>query len=153
MEVAEFAEIAPAFMEQVHTHVWCNVATVNGRGRPRSRVLHPIWEVVADRPVGWIATGRHTLKTQHIAIQPAVSLAYIAQPLQPVYVDCQATWDDAAETKKRIWDWFGREPAPLGYDLAQFFGSLDNPEYGVLKLTPWRVELGDLLGTTRVWHA
>ena len=48
---------------------------------------------------------------------------------------------------------FGREPAPLGYDLAQFFGQLESPGYGVLKLTPWRVELGNLLGQSKIWHA
>ena len=118
MEIHDSREIADAFIEQVHTAVWCNVATVDHKGRPCSRVLHPIWEVVADRPVGWIATGRHTLKTKHLAGQLAVSLAYIANPLQPTYAEYIAEWDDSDETRARIWDWFGSEPAPFGYDLS-----------------------------------
>ena len=35
---------APAFVEMAHRIVWATVATVDERGRPRSRVLHPIWE-------------------------------------------------------------------------------------------------------------
>jgi hypothetical protein len=36
--------VAPAFVETAHRIVWCTVATVDGRGRPRTRILHPIWE-------------------------------------------------------------------------------------------------------------
>jgi hypothetical protein len=36
---------------------WCNAATVDRKDRPRSRVLHPIWEVIDTYPIGWIATG------------------------------------------------------------------------------------------------
>ena len=49
-------------------------------------------------------------------------------------------------------------PAPLGYDLQMFWkdGPLD-PEYGLLKLTPWRIEisaLGDMMQgkPARVWR-
>ena len=38
--------------------VWCTFATVDRSGKPRSRILHPIWE----GPTGWIATGRRSHK-------------------------------------------------------------------------------------------
>lgn len=151
-EVTDFTEMAEAFIDKVHTMVWCNMATVDRIERPRSRVLHPIWEVVDGRPVGWIATGRQTLKTKHLDERPYVSLAYIADPIKPVYAECHAQWADDAETKQRIWEWFGSTPPPLGYDLGQFFGSLDNPDYGVLKLRPWRIELADLMGQSLLWQ-
>ena len=44
MEVTNFAEIEAEFIERVHTMVWCSAATVDRQGRPRSRILHPIWE-------------------------------------------------------------------------------------------------------------
>lgn len=153
MTTQNFSEMADAFLTKAHTIVWCNVATVDSQGRPRSRVLHPIWEIVNDRPVGWIATGRQTLKAKHLAQHPYLSLAYIADPLKPLYVECHAAWADEAATKQRIWDWFGATPPPLGYDLAAFFGAVDNPAYGVLQLTPWRVELADLFGEAQVWSA
>ena len=38
------AATAPAFVAMAHRIVWCNVATVDAKGRPRSRVLDPIWQ-------------------------------------------------------------------------------------------------------------
>jgi hypothetical protein len=34
-----------------------------------------------------------------------------------------------------------RAPEPLGYDPAGIWGAVANPEFGVLMLQPWRVEL------------
>ena len=36
--------VAPAFVEMAHRIVWASVATVDRQGRPRSRILHPIWQ-------------------------------------------------------------------------------------------------------------
>ena len=35
--------LAPDFVEAAHTLVYCSVSTVDRAGRPRSRVMHPIW--------------------------------------------------------------------------------------------------------------
>lgn len=152
MRVESFSEIEAGFMEQVHSIVWCNAATTDRRQRPRSRVLHPIWEVVDGRPIGWIATGRHSLKEKHLAERPYLSLAYMHDPLRPTYAECRVEWADDPAIKKRIWEWFKATPPPLGYDPAPFFGSVDSPQYGVLKCIPWRVELGDLQGAGTVWQ-
>ncbi len=37
------------FLDIAHRIVWASVATVDRRDRPRSRVLHPIWERDGDR--------------------------------------------------------------------------------------------------------
>jgi hypothetical protein len=74
-------------------------------------------------------------------------------PLKPTYADCQAEWVDDPQEKQRLWDLFSQTPAPLGYDLTPFFGSVSNPGYGLLQLRPWRIELADLFGQTRVWKA
>lgn len=63
MDVRSFSEIEAEFLERVYRMIWCNVATVDGRGRPRSRLLHPIWEGMT----GWIATHRHSHKSRHLA--------------------------------------------------------------------------------------
>lgn len=153
MHVSEFSTIADEFLASVHSQVWCSVATQDTHNRIRSRVLHPIWENHADHTVGWVATGRTSPKAAHIAHNPHLSLCYMKDPLKPVYIDCRATWIDDAGEKQRIWDLLVNTPPPLGYDLAPFFGSVDNPAYGLLKLTPWRIELADLFGQTRVWRA
>ena len=41
-DVAQFADIETEFIARVHRVVWCNMATVDAQGRPRSRIVHPI---------------------------------------------------------------------------------------------------------------
>jgi len=137
MEVATFAEIEERFLKRVHTMVWCNMATLDTQNRPRSRAVHPIWE----GSVGWIASNLNTLKAKHIQHQPYLSLAYIADPFNPVYVECRAEWDHSPATKERIWDLFLKTPPPLGYDPTPFFIRADHPNYTVLKLMPWRIQI------------
>ena len=47
--------LAPDFVEAAHTLVYCSVSTVDPvdpAGRPRSRVMHPIWERDGRRLTG-----------------------------------------------------------------------------------------------------
>lgn len=152
MTVSEFAEIEDEFMRRVAKTVWCTFTTIDTKGRTRSRILHPIWE----GSTGWIATGRDSLKAKHIAANPHVSLSYWDPDHEQVLVDCTAEWEDDQAEKQRLWDLFKSTPEPLGYDLAMFFQSVDNPGYGLMKLTPWRVELWSLAGlasgqSAQVW--
>jgi uncharacterized pyridoxamine 5'-phosphate oxidase family protein len=137
MRVNDFATIEAEFIQRVHTMVWCNVATVDSKGRPRSRILHPIWEGAT----GWIGTHRNSYKQRHLERNPYVSLAYIADVMKPVYVDCKATWVEDLAEKERIWHLFATTPPPLGYDPAHDFISPDHENFGLLKLTPWRIAL------------
>lgn len=141
MDVASFAEIEDEFGKRVARIVWCTVATVDTRGRPRTRILHPIWE----GSIGWIATGRHSLKEKHIAGNPNVSLSYWDQEHQQVYVDATAAWVDDQPEKLRIWELYKNTPPPLGYDPGIIWREgPDDPTYGLLKLTPRRIELYSL---------
>lgn len=148
IRVASFAEIEQEFMERVGRIVWCNVATVDGQNRVRSRILHPIWEGTT----GWIGTRRGSPKARHLVHNPHVSLAYIADIARPVYADCTAEWADDEQSKHRVWDLFKATPEPLGYDPGLIFGSMDNPDYGVLKLTPWRIEVATFPVESRIWY-
>ena len=146
MEVDSFADIAEQFNDRVNRLVWCTVTTIDRKGRPRSRILHPVWE----GSTGWIATGRTSLKSKHIADNPYVSVTYFDLPAgnplcqQQIYAECKAEWDDDPAEKQRVWDLIKNAPPPVGYDPAMFFQSVENPEFGALKLTPWRVELSAL---------
>jgi hypothetical protein len=51
----ELSETAPAFVEMAHRLVWCTVATVDTRGRPRARRLPPLRQWDGARLVGWVA--------------------------------------------------------------------------------------------------
>ena len=138
MDVATFDEIKDEFNSRVQRIVWCTVTTVDGKGRPRARILHPIW----DGSTGYIATGRDSFKASHIANNPHVSISYCDPQHQQVYAECKAEWLDDATDKQRVWDLFKNTPMPYGYDPAMFWpGGPAAPEFGVLQLTPWRLEL------------
>ncbi len=152
MRTTSFDEIAEKFITRVHAMVWCNLATIDTGGRPRSRLLHAIW----DGSTGYIATRRQSPKARDIDIVPYVSLAYVGDIVHPVYVDCFTEWAEDAETKQHVWQLFLNAPPPLGYDPAPIFGAVDDPDFGVLRLIPHRIELGDVSGTSErriVWQS
>ena len=155
MDVQSFEEIKDEFERRVRRTVWCSVATVDRKGRPRSRILHPIWE----GPTGYIGTGPDTLKAKHLAANPYVSLSYWDPQHEQVYVDARAEWVADAAERRRIWELFKATPEPYGYDPAMIWkDGPDSPAFGVLKLTPWRIEVWALkdMATgqeSKVWRA
>jgi hypothetical protein len=152
LEIKEFCEIEAEFTRRVHKMVWCSLATIDSRQRPRSRIMHPIWE----GSTGWIGTHRQSFKSRHLARNPHVSLAYVADITHPVYADCIAEWADDPDQKHHVWDLFRSSPPPLGYDPAPIFVRPDHENFGVLKRTPWRIELvtfpEESLGSSHVWR-
>lgn len=140
-ETGSFEDIRDEFERRVRRIVWATVTTVDGKGRPRSRMLHPMW----DGTTGWIMTGRQTHKAKHLQRNPYVSCSYWDQDQQQVFAECRAEWADDPATRARIWEMFKNEPPPYGYDPAMFWpGGPSDPGFGALKLTPWRIELWSL---------
>ncbi len=149
MNVSSFSDIESEFIERVHKTVWCSFATQDTKNRLRSRILHPIW----DKDMGWIGTRRNSLKARHLAHNSYVSLAYIADVVKPVYVDCIAEWEEGLSNKEMVWEKFRTAAPPLGFDFGTIFNGFDDPEFGLLKLTPWRIELDDVANrdNRKVW--
>ena len=101
---------------------------------------HPIREVVADRPVGWIGTSRTPLKEKHLAANPCVSLSYLVPPTGDRARRSACFWAD--EERERVWEIFVGAPPPLGYDPATIPPWEGRPlagPFSVLRLEPWRV--------------
>ncbi|MGE3073123.1 MAG: pyridoxamine 5'-phosphate oxidase family protein [Dehalococcoidia bacterium] len=147
-------ELQPDFSRITNRIVWCTVTTVDAKGRPRARILHPVW----DGTTGWIATGRQSFKAKHLERNPYVSLSYWDQEHEQVYAECKATWADSQETKNEVWDLVKNAPPPVGYDPGLFWqqGPTD-PNFGALRLDPWRIEvygLRDMMQgkPSRVWR-
>lgn len=145
---ADLADLLGQFVERAHRMVWCNLATLDRDGRPRSRIVHPIWE----GPVGWVGSLGSTPKVRQLRRTPYVSLAYVAEVGAPVYADCLATWVDDPAERGRIWELFRTTPEPLGYDPATTFQSAAHPDFGVIRLDPYRVEVTNWPHGTRVWR-
>jgi general stress protein 26 len=140
MLVVSFADLEQEFIERVHRMVWCTLSTVDAERRPHSRIIHTIWE----GSTGWAITRTGTPKVRDLAGDPHVSLAYTSDLIHPVYANCLAEWQDDAPTKRHVWELFLAAPAPLGFDPASMFGGIDDPGFGILTFTPYRVSLEDV---------
>jgi hypothetical protein len=138
------ADVAPAFVEMAHRIVWASVATVDGQGRPRSRILHPIWEWNGVALTGWIATGPTPVKRAHLARQPNVSISYWTPSHDTCVAECSTEWIVDDEGRGAVWDRFLHGPAPVGYDPAIVPPWKDgplSPAFAALRLVPWRLRV------------
>ena len=152
--------VAPAFVEMAHQIVWCTAATVDAQGRPRSRVLHPIWAWDGATLTGWIATGPTPTKRAHLEAHPYLSCNYWTPSQDTCVAECEARWAFDDETRREVWDRFVEGPAPVGYDPSIIPG-WDSPtadSFAALVLTPWRLRVmpGSVLlsgeGETLAWE-
>lgn len=148
IEITNFAEMQAEFMARVSKVVYCIVATVDRQNRPRTRVMHPIWE----GSTGWVISWPQSHKAKHLAVNPHVSLAYLPETAKPVYVECVAEWIEDRTEKQRVWELHQTIPPPLGFDPQPHYGTIDHHYYGILKFTPWRIELGNLGGESLIWR-
>jgi hypothetical protein len=141
--MAELEDLAPAFVEMAHRIVWASVATVDHHGRPRSRILHPIWRWDGTNLVGWIATGPTPLKRAHLAHSPYVSVNYWTDNHDTCNAECKAEWHLDDETRRMVWNLFLDAPPPLGYDPAIIpaWTSPTADTFAALRLEPWRLRV------------
>lgn len=145
------------FVAIAHRIVWCTFATVDAKGRPRSRLVHPLWTVEGDGSlVGRVSSRRGSPKSAHLAANPYASCSYWDARQDVAVAECHAEWDpDPA----RSWHLFARPEPPLGFDpAAMFAGGLESPDAGIVVLRPWRLrwaEASDLAAGGRpvVWTA
>ena len=150
--MTNLADVAPSFIEMAHRIVWCTVATVDSRGRPRTRVLHPIWEWDGETLVGWIATGATSLKTKHLERTPQVSLTYWTTNHDTCSAEADASMHTDDETCTWLWDRYKDAPDPVGYDPAiipPWAGGPTSPEFGAMRLEPFRLFVQPQMDFTR----
>ena len=158
--MTNLTQIAPAFLKMAHQIVWCTAATVDADGRPRSRVLHPIWQWDGATLTGWIATGPTPVKRAHLEASPHISCNYWAPSQDTCVAECRAQWAFDDDTRRMVWDLFANGPEPVGYDPAVIPGwdGPTTPTFAALKLDPWRLRVmpGTALlqgtGETLVWQ-
>ncbi|WP_351234370.1 pyridoxamine 5'-phosphate oxidase family protein [Streptomyces sp. NPDC002133] len=153
--VEEFAELQDEFHQYVKDIVYCSLITVDRKGRPRARVLLPIWEVVDGRPVGWIAAYKTPVKTAHIRNNPHVTCSYWSPRQNAAYVDSVARWVEDENVKRDVWELYRKgSPPGVGYDPIHYWkGGPTDPEYGLLRMDPFRVQV--LRGRdmrSRIWQ-
>ena len=143
MSASTLAEVAPKFIAMAHQIVWCTVATVDPRGRPRSRVLHPIWEWDGTKLVGWIATGKTPIKLADLNQTGHASCNYWTPAQDTCVAECEASWVEDSDTKHHVWNSLANGPEPVGYDPSMIPGwdNADAESFNALKLTPYRLRV------------
>ena len=133
--------------------VWCTVATVDTKGRTRVRILHPMWEG-SDR----LDLHRPPQRQGEAPGEEPVRVAVLLGPQARAGV---------RRLSRRVGGRPRREaahleslrvtPEPYGYKPAMFWpGGPAGADFGVLKCTPWRIQLGGLTPAgfeNRVWRA
>jgi len=124
-----------------HRVVWGVMTTVDAKGRPRNRVVHPVWTFANGSLEGWVTTRKTPLKTRHLAHNPHVSVAYVGANTDFAYFDCVAAWADAPAEREHAWDAFLAAPEPVRYDPASIWpGGPSSPDFAALRLRPYRVQ-------------
>lgn len=135
-----FEPFAEEFLLRTGEIIWCTATTVDAQGRPRSRILHPIWQVIDGLPVGWVVTSQTPVKTTHLARNSHLACMYWNPDQNTVAIDYVAAWANELE-KVHVWDLYMTTPPPLGYDLGWYGDETwGNPLFNPLRLDPWRVQ-------------
>ena len=151
--------VEDSFINIAHRIVWCSLATVDRRGRPRSRLVHPIWERTDDGLVGWLTSRPTPLRRAHLAATPFVSCSYWDPAHDVAVAECAAAWVEDLATKRHAWAVFRDAPAPAGYDPATIWpGGPEDPGAAVIRLDPWRLRAAGAQtlaagGEAEVWRA
>jgi hypothetical protein len=137
------SEVAPAFVEMAHRIVWCTAATVDALGRPRSRVLHPIWEWDGHRLIGWVGTSPTPVKRAHLDASSYMSINYWSPSQDTCLAECRAQWIFDDEARTRVWNRFVNAPPPVGYNptLIPAWTSPTCDAYAAIQLDPWRLRV------------
>ena len=153
------AAVAEAFTAVAHRIVWCSLATVDRRGRPRSRLVHPIWELDgAHGLTGWLTSRPTPLRRAHLAATPFVSCSYWDPGHDVAVAECAARWVGDPEAKRHAWSVFRSGPAPVGYDPHTIWpDGPEDPQAGVIRLDPWRLKVADAAtlaagGAAQTWR-
>jgi general stress protein 26 len=158
-----FSELEEDFLRIIAKTVFCTATTVGADGRPRSRMLHPIFVVREHNPIGWALTGKTPLKTSQLEHNPHMCCSYWTPSHDTVFVDCVTAWVNDDSEKQQVWEVFHDTPQPLGWGPEGLAGygpeKWDSPLYTPLRLEPWRVQVmrgeeyptGKLTG--EVWHS
>ena len=142
--MTELSTLAPDFVEAAHALVYCSVASVDRAGRPRSRVMHPVWEWDGHRLTGWLTT-TPSPKLGHLAGRPHVSCAYFDRWAVALVADCAVEPVTDDDVRTHVWEFFRAAPPPLGYDPGAIgvpgWDGPTAPGFVVARMDPWRVQV------------
>ena len=122
-----------------------HLATASTDGRPNVAVV----SILVEGRVLWLGTNKLSQKAKNLASNPRVSIMW--QPGAEIYVQGTADLTNDMSEKRRLW-----EGNLFPYDPAMFFGSVDNPDFLLVRIEPRTAavqSMGEHGPTTRRWKA
>jgi hypothetical protein len=131
-----------AFVVTAQRVVYCSLATVDTRGRPRSRLVHAVWERGGDDGlVGWVGSRPTPFRRSHIKRTPFVSCFYWDPAHDVAVAECAVTWVEDDEGRREAWEHLSAAPEPMGYDPSPIWPEgPTGADFVALRLDPWRVQ-------------
>jgi hypothetical protein len=130
----ELVDLVEDLAEIANRIVWSTVTTTDRHGRPRSRIMHPVWEFTPQRVTGLIGSRPTPVKTAHIARSPWLTCGYWSPEHDAAFIDCHVAW---AGDKEQAW-----ERLAAGYDPTTLWPEgPGSPDFGALVLTPHRIQI------------
>jgi general stress protein 26 len=140
--VDDFSVVAEEIDRRITSTIWCTLATTDTAGRPRTRVVHPVWEIDDGGAVGWLGTRTGTPKLTHLERTPWASLLYWDPRHQQVTVDASVTVHTDEATCERVWALMSSFPEPYGFDPAPMWpDGATGDGFTVLRFDPVRVTI------------
>jgi hypothetical protein len=93
------ADPLESFLATARRVVYATLATVDRRGRARSRIVHPVWELEEGRLVGWVGTRPTPLKRSSLEHSSFASCLYWDPAHDVAVAECAAAWVPADERR------------------------------------------------------
>lgn len=119
--------------------VWATIATVGPDGRPRTRIMHPVWSWDGERPEALVSARPTPLKVAHLAAQPHVSCHYWDPAHDTVTIEATAEWL-APGQRRDAWARVAAVPEPVGFDPAIIWpAGPDSEDCAFLRFTAYRI--------------
>jgi hypothetical protein len=130
---------AARFVKLAHEIVHCTLASVDRKGRHRSRVVHVVWEQPTEyRLVGWLTTRTGTPKLAHLDASPYLSCSYWRESHDIAVAECAAAVVADPAERGRVWELIAATPAPAGFDPATIWpDGPQAPGLTLVRLDPW----------------
>jgi len=135
----EWSDVVPHLTGLAH------LATVTPEGRPHVSVVAP----AIEGDMVWIGTSRASRKARNLAAGSTAALVW--NPGVEVYVRGDVDLVGDVDTKRRLWT-----DGVFPYDPSTFFGSIDNPDFVLLRVRPTSatlMEMSEHGPSRRSWRA
>jgi hypothetical protein len=136
-------QVGPRFVSMAHSIGMAVAATSDAGGRPRTRVMQPVWEWDGAALTGWVTTTTNSSKVDDLRRTPHLSFTYWEPDQDTCGAECEVEFLTGDDERAAAWHRFASTPPPAGFDPAIHpdWDSPASPTFGVLRLRPYRLRV------------